>query len=958
MKKTLYSILFAFLLVPALVQAQQPLHVETHYLSNGLKVILAEDPSEPKIFGSVIVHAGSKNEDTAYTGVAHYFEHMMFKGTDRIGTTDWAKESLYLDSISKAYDLLHDAKSEEERHKIQLEINRLNIEANKYAIANETDAILQKMGCTGLNAGTSCDYTIYYNYLPSNQLENWMDVYTERFRNPVYRLFQGELEAVYEEKNIGENNAMNKFIRTMYTEAFGEHPYSRDVIGYGRHLKNPQPSQMKVFYDKYYVASNMTLLLVGDFNTAQALQMAEERFSIWPRGEKAEQKQYNLPRYEKQVVKKIKQTPLPMGIILFPGVKSNHPDKIALDVTSKLISGGNGLLDELTTNTEIMGAYHIPVSLRDAGVNALLYIPIPIVQRHKSAEKKIFAALDSIREGRFSDALLESIKVQALRERKEKMENLRSIAMLLQTLELEGSTYEEWLQDNERIQNITRQDIMDIASRYFDRKHCTIIRSKMGSPKKESAVKPDWDHLEAQNIGAVSPFAQTIYDRPVKEITPQVIDFNKDVTILDVTPNCKLYAVNNPRNDIFSLNINYHYSVFDNRDLKQALNYFELIGADSLTREEFNIEVERLGGNLEFSTTGDYSQLSISGFEDNLEAIVALVVRKLNSPRIKQAPVDMMVQAMKAEKKGTKDDPDAWQDALLEYAIFGDKSSNLNHMTIEELKQMKGEDLFAMLNPIFNRDGYVTYVGNRNPKEIAQMLVDNKLVRKEVTPMTQHRKKNQKRYNEDKVFYVSNDKFVKSDIYVLVECPEFDLNDVYRSVAYDEYMGGGMNSVFFQEIREFRSLGYSTYTVFSYDKLNRNNPTLMAFLGTQCDKTIEGIDVIMELLGKFPEREAKFNQVRDYLVSMRNGNYINFRKIPGNVRSWMEFEKLTEDPRAKITHQIKEMTYDQLRDFHKQYIEGRPHIIIVSGNSAKYDLNALSKHGKVTEVKYEEMFKF
>ena len=538
MKYKLFVI--AFLCTLLTVKAQQPLHVETHYLSNGLKVILAEDHSEPKIFGSVIVHAGSKNEDTAYTGVAHYFEHMMFKGTDRIGTTDWAKESLYLDSISKAYDLLHDAKSEEERHKIQLEINRLNIEANKYAIANETDAILQKMGCTGLNAGTSCDYTIYYNYLPSNQLENWMDVYTERFRNPVYRLFQGELEAVYEEKNIGENNAMNKFIRTMYTEAFGEHPYSRDVIGYGRHLKNPQPSQMKVFYDKYYVASNMTLLLVGDFNTAQALQMAEERFSIWPRGEKAEQKQYNLPRYEKQVVKKIKQTPLPMGIILFPGVKSNHPDKIALDVTSKLISGGNGLLDELTTNTEIMGAYHIPVSLRDAGVNALLYIPIPIVQRHKSAEKKIFAALDSIREGRFSDALLESIKVQALRERKEKMENLRSIAMLLQTLELEGSTYEEWLQDNERIQNITRQDIMDIASRYFDRKHCTIIRSKMGSPKKESAVKPDWDHLEAQNIGAVSPFAQTIYDRPVKEITPQVIDFNKDVTILDVTPNCKL----------------------------------------------------------------------------------------------------------------------------------------------------------------------------------------------------------------------------------------------------------------------------------------------------------------------------------------------------------------------------------------------------------------------------------
>ena len=326
------------------VAQKQNLKVETHYLSNGLKVIMVEEHSQPKIYGAVMVHAGSKNEDTAATGVAHYFEHIMFKGTDRIGTTDWEKEKPILDSISDLYDQIQATHDAELRHELQLEINRLNIEASKYAIPNETDAILQQMGCTGLNAFTSFDVTCYHNTLPSNQLENWMEVYAERFRNPVYRLFQGELEAVYEERNIYANELMYTFQRNIFTEAFGEHPYSRDVIGHDWHLKNPQPSAMKKFYDKYYVASNMALILVGDFNSNEALEMAEKYFSIWPRGEKVEEPTYKLPKFDSRIVKEVKQTPVKVGLMLFPAVKHNDPDELLLDIACAILSGGNGLI--------------------------------------------------------------------------------------------------------------------------------------------------------------------------------------------------------------------------------------------------------------------------------------------------------------------------------------------------------------------------------------------------------------------------------------------------------------------------------------------------------------------------------------------------------------------------------------------------------------------------------------
>ena len=354
------------------LSAQAKLPIQTFHLDNGLKVILCEEHSQPKIYGCVVVHAGSKNENPNATGVAHYFEHIMFKGTDRIGTIDWDKEKPYLDSISQAYDRLQAAKNDQERHDIQLEINRLSIAASQYAIPNEVDAILQNMCCTGLNAGTSYDYTVYYNTLPSNQLLNWMDVYVERFRNPVFRLFQSELETIYEEKNRSDNRLAQKFALNVLTESYGDHPYSRQVIGYAKHLKNPQPSEMQKFFDTYYVANNMTLILVGDFKTTEVKRLVKEKFGVWRSGKVPEMPAYKLPDFAKQKVLNVRQTPIKMGMMIFPGVPKRHPDKLALDMFSQLLGGNTGLLTEAAIDGRLLMALNMDVSFNDAGANTIL----------------------------------------------------------------------------------------------------------------------------------------------------------------------------------------------------------------------------------------------------------------------------------------------------------------------------------------------------------------------------------------------------------------------------------------------------------------------------------------------------------------------------------------------------------------------------------------------------------
>lgn len=962
MKKPFLLLVFSFCLVLfSFTQAQNPLKVETFRLDNGLKVILCEEHSQPKIYGCVVVHAGSKNEKPTATGVAHYFEHIMFKGTDRIGTTDWAKEKLYLDSISQAYDRLHATKDANKRHDIQLEINRLNIAASKYAIPNEVDAILQKMGCTRLNAGTSYDYTVYYNTLPSNQLANWMDVYVERFRNPVFRLFQSELEAVYEEKNMYDNQLAHDFSRNIFTEAFGEHPYSREVIGLAEHLKNPQPSEMQEFFNTYYVANNMTLLLVGDFNTAEARRLIKDKFSVWRSGELPKQPTYNMPKFEKQKVLDVRQTPIKMGIMIFPGVTEKHPDYMPLDMLGSILGGGSGLLDKAASDNRIMMAQLMPLSLQDAGSTVILYVPNIIGQKHAAAEQVIWDCIDSIKQGNFSDELLESIKTSSIVSQQRQVENFESISNLLLSLELKGSNYQEWLSDNKRWMNLTRDEVIAVANKYFDRDHCTLVRSKMGFPKHDAAVKPDWDHLEAQNQGFKSSFAKMIENNVPDPIKPQIIDFKKDVSITDITPHCQLYSTSNPRNDVFELRITYNYGLLDDYNLDRAIEYLEMLGADSMNQQQFNMSMDLLGGSTSLYTSGDdRCVLRVSGLEQNMDSILSLVSRWVFKPTHDARMIAKAVDGMKANVKAAKNDSDSWQEALDEYVDYGSKSSFLRQMPIKEWGKLTGEQLHDEMMQIFTRNGYATFTGNTSPDDICAKLRQYGLVRTDVQTMPRRAFKRQKQ-DRPQVYYAHNKKFLQSNIYFTIPSIDFDTADQAARILFNEYFGGSMNGVVFQEIREFRSLGYSTHGDFYYDGFNLNPAFLYCFLGTQCDKTYDGVEAMRDLMVEFPERPDKLAPAIEQKVAARNSTYYGFRDIPFFVHNNMEIG-WDRDRRVDITNQISRLTLDDLRAFHNKYIKGRPLVVEITGNAKKYDPKAVAKllgtDTKLTEVKFDQLFQF
>ena len=948
-------LLLALVIILSVNVLNAQVKVKTTKLDNGLKVVLCEDHSSPKVFGAVYVHAGSKNDPLEATGMAHYFEHIMFKGTDKIGTIDWNAEKVYLDSIDIMYDKLHETADLDERAAIQQKINELSLASTDYAIPNEVDVILTKMGGTGLNAGTAYDQTMYFNSFPSNQLGKWMDVYAERFRYPVFRLFQSELETVYEEKNMYGDEPIEAFKEYFFKEIFGEHPYGRPIIGLTEHLKNPQTSKMREFFNTYYVANNMTLILVGDINIEEAEKMAAEKFGNWRSGEIPAQPEFTLPTFDGPTVREVRLTPVRMGVLAWKGVKVSDPDYLPLSIACSIFSNGEtGLMDKDMLDGNIMLAALMPLSLEDYGANIVLYVPKLIGQSHEDAESYIMASLDKLKKGEFSDDLFEAIRTETLKDREKELESISSLSNLFLELEQRGMTYDEYLAETERIKTITKDEIVAIANKYFDNNYLD-IRSKMGFPEKDKVDKPNWKPIEAKNTDAKSDFAKMIEAEEVPAVTPQVIDFKEDVKIDKINDCYTMISTKNPYNDIFSLTITHNYGTIDNPDLNRAISYFEMQGTEKRSFEELSLELQKLGASIYISASQSTTNVVIEGFEKDLDRILELCEEKLSNPANDEKKIKIIYDGEKMSEETMKEDASEWAEAVRQYALYGEKSSYLVDTPLKQWKKRSGEELLNEVKTALNYSGEILFVGNINNEKVIEALKKHNLIKNDVIK-TEKKFKVEQKYDNNQVFFAHNKKFRQSNIYFYVPSETLDQKDKAVSQVFNKYFGTDMYSIVFQEVREFRSLGYTAYAYFSYDYLNRKPGNLFAYLGTQSDKTNEGVDVLHDLITDMPERMEKFNASKDALIMSRASDYVGFRNIPSTVSSWLE-QGYNHDPRKETTDIIKKTEYKDVYDFYQRNVANRPVVIMMSGNKKQFDLKALGKYGEVKELKYKEIIK-
>lgn len=955
LKRTTLVLLFACLLAQQLT-AQNPLEVKTFKLENGLTVYLNEDHSKPEIFGAIIVRTGSRNDPEDATGIAHYFEHIMFKGTDRIGTVDWETEKIYLDSISMYYDRLFETSDETARKNIQRQINRLSIKAAEYAIPNETDVLLRDIGGKNLNAGTSFDQTVYYNTFPSYQLEKWMEIYAERFRNPVFRLFQSELETVYEEKNLYSDIPVQLMIEDFLKTFYKDHPYSKPIIGLTEHLKNPRLSKMMEFFETWYVANNMALILAGSFNTDEVIPMIKEKFGSWRSADLPEIREYPLEPFRGREFRQVRLSPIRIGIMGFRGVPAGHPDDQALKVATKLLSNnaGTGIFDKMMMDNKIMAIQPISLQAPDHGSYLILFIPKIIGQSFTSAESLVSEGLLALRNGNFPVEMFEASKLEFRKEHQRKLETAQNRAYLMMQAFIENRTWEEILAEIDEIEKITIDDITRVANTYFGDNRL-VYWSKMGLPKKDKLEKPDWEPVVPKNSEKRSEFAQMLDKIPESWPNPVFIEFGKDVRFETIKKGYDFYYTPNPYNDVFTLNIRFRKGTRHDRLIESAIQYINLVGTEEKPFNEFRSQLQQLGASLSFSSSDNDITVSVEGFDDMLVPALVLVNEILTNPGIDDSQLDKFLQGIKGNNKMRRDDPMTIGNALFEYALYGGESDYLRNLTFSEAKKLKGEQLIAIFKDALKYDGEILYTGGLPYEKVFEAISEH-LTLPEEPIKGNYIELMRREFSEPTVYIHNNSKARQSNINFYVQGNVLSEQERAVTNAFNEYFGSGMSSLVFQEIREFRSLSYAAYAVYRPAFLQTNPAYLMGYMNTQSDKTLEGMQAMSELILEMPLKPDRMEGIRKGLLQSVFTSQPDFRDLGSTVARW-RLQGYNSDPREFRYSIYNRIDFNDIVKFYKDQLGNKPLVITVTGNLRNVDRKEMAKYGKLVELKYPDFIK-
>lgn len=951
---SLAFLLFA-LLVSGAINAQE-LNYQIYNLENGLEVILVEDHSKPEVFGLVGTKAGAKNDPKDATGMAHYQEHMLFKGTTELGTSDWAKEKVHIDRIFELYDELGATKDEEKRAAIQQEINKESVAAGKYTILNETSALIKQMGGTNLNAGTGWDQTVYYNAFPPSQTARWIDLYSHRFLEPVFRGFQAELEVVYEEKNMYDDNFITPLLNAVNSKIYKKHPYGQQtIIGTTEDLKNPSLTKMYDFFKKNYVASNMAVVLVGDFDSKEVMPMIKEKFGRLPKGEpikfdKPIEEPFNGREYGEG-----KYSPVRLVMLAFRSVENGNDDELALAAFNTLLSNenGTGALNKLAQDGKVMEAQVMPMHHNDYGAEIFFVVPKIVGQKMDAAEEIVLNEVKRLRDGDFTDEDLNAIKKAKYRNYTLSLESNETRATAFFDVFARGGNYEDLLKKGEKINALTKEDLMRVAKKYYGDNYLAFF-SKMGFPKKNKLEKPNYEPVST-NTNAKSIYAKHFEGISETKLEPAFIDFKKDMEVLNVEKGVEMYYTKNDLNDIFDFSISFGVGDADIREASFIAELFNASGTSTKTKSELKEAFDQLGCTYYFVADANDFTLYISGLEENAEKAIALGAEILNNPKVEEASYDVAREGVAVGRKMEREEPANIGQALLGYVLYGEKSKQLNRMSKKEMKKFNDEQLMKGYEAIKKYSAEIHYVGAKNPEAIKKAVKNNfkfatnPIISPEPTIIKR------KQYAEDQVIFVPVKDAVQASIYFVVNGDKSDISKVPGAEAFNLYFGGGFSGLVLQEIREYRSMAYTASGTYVAENRKGMNDIFIGYVGTQADKAVEAIKIYDGLLKDMPSKPERISFIKPFMAQTAASSLPDFRNLTSVIRDY-QFNGYDHDPSKDKYEFAKNMKFEDIENFYEENLKGKPRVIVIVGDPKRIDMDLLEKYGKVVEYKEDDLF--
>ena len=957
MKKVFIGVLLSVCTLVANAQLQPGLTQYT--LENGLTVYLWEDHEQPDVTGYVVTRAGSIDEPAEYTGLAHYLEHMLFKGTQEIGALDWEKEKPLYEEIIRLYDEFSDATDPVLRDTLTKRINRVSREAAKYTATDDFSNLISGMGGEGLNAGTSYDQTVYYNNFPAYQMEKWLTIYADRLINPVFRSFQAELENVFEEYNMYQDYPQTHAQEFMFSHLYAGHPYERDIIGTPEHLKNPRLSRLIEFYNTWYVPNNMALVLVGNFDTETTKPLIAETFGRLEAKPLPDRPIYPEASFEGNPEYKTKAGYYPMIVWGYKGIKVGHEDETALDFVVNLLSNSmnTGLLDKITMNGEVSYAGADMDSRRDQGriiVSAIPYYDVEQRQyeSNKATKNIVFKEINKLKTGNIDDWLIQSVKEMYNQQYALMLESASSKTNIL----VSAFTYQIDLADVfselDRINALTKEDIIRVAKKYFDADYMTLAIEE-GTPKKNKLKKPEIQPLEPPT-GIETEYAKRFKQLPTGVVEETYNNF-ADVQKVSVSDNVNLYYTPNNKNNIFSLVLRYGVGEHEMPLLPYAVSLMETAGIMSnpnIDAQEFRRQLSELGGSCSYSVTDNYLYISIMGKDENLEKISELVNRQMLMPNLDKKQLDNIKGSVLSSRLTETKQSSVLSSALYAYALYGSKSPYIDRVGFMDIYQLSIPDLHRVFSAAKQYALDAHYVGTRSVEDVKKTLALTEGMQASKSPCDRERVS----YAKNTILFLPNSEMQQAKIYFYINGNPYALKDDVSRMAFDQYFSGGFSGLVMNEIREKRSMAYTAYGADVTPALIGKDCYFIGYVGTQSDKVADAIDVYMDLLNNMPKYADRVEDIKTYLRQSSLTSKPSFRNKSMVFAEWQRLG-YTDDPARAYIPEINKLTFDQILTYYQNNIQGRPITIVITGDPKLINLKQIQKnHGKITKVSKGRLF--
>ena len=926
-------------------------NVRMYTLKNGLKVYLAQNFDAPKIQTYIPVRTGSNNDPSDNTGLAHYLEHMMFKGTSKIGTRNWEEEKKLLDEISDLYELHKDETNSEEKKEIYKKIDEVSQKASRFAIANEYDKCISSLGATGTNAHTWFDETVYKNNIPKNELEKWLMIEKERFSELVLRLFHTELESVYEEFNRAQDNDARLVNYALMELLFPAHPNGQQTtLGKAEHLKNPSMKAIYKYFEEYYVPNNYAVVLVGDLEFDETILLVNEYFGGF-RFRKLPEKKAVIEKPLTEIRKKVVTSPtIPRVQIAWRTDSYGTEEWLLADVVANILSnkGEAGLLD-LHINYAQKALYATAFSV---GLNQYGYFSAVIVPKENQTldegVKMLLKEIENIKKGDFPDWLLPAIINDFKIQRLKGLETADGLATNLYQTFIRKQSWKDELEEMNRYQKVTKENVVKFANEFFRDNYVAVYKEKGINENLIRVDNPGITRIQL-NREDKSDFLKEIQERKSTEIAPQFIDYQKEIIKENINGK-QINFVQNRLHDIAEVHYIFPFGSDHDPELSLAVMVLQYLGTDQFSAEELKQEFYKIGISNDFKTTADQMIVSLTGLEENIAKGIALLHHWLQNTVSDQKVYEKLVHTLIESRDAAKKDKNRIMKAVQDYAKYGRESRLRDVIPNERLFEITCESLTEKIKNIF---GF--------PYEMFFYGFDFEDFKAYIKPFIRNQKFEipaKRNYPEPetggKVYFVDYD-MVQMEMSKIARGNEVEIKDFGKINVFNEYFGSGLSSIVFQEIRESKSLAYSAYASYQANAELHHPDYITTYIGTQPDKLDIAVETMNELMGELPQYQIQFNNSKNSALKKLASGRITRTNV---YFSALRLKKLgvNYDLRENMFNEIQKLELSDLTKFYNEKVKPANFNVAVIGKRENLNMTALEKLGKFEELSLETVF--